>query len=89
MYPEKMSAYERSRTRPHWYMERNRYWRFQHPDRYKAQTMIGNAVRDGRIIKSKTCEICGSSSFIHAHHQDYSKPLEVVWLCAKCHGQIQ
>ena len=23
---------------------------------------------------------------LHGHHEDYSQPLEVVWLCAPCHG---
>lgn len=60
-----------------------RNWRKKRPDAYKAQTALNNAVRDGRIIK-QPCSVCGESK-THAHHHDYSKPLDVEWLCAKHH----
>lgn len=61
-------------------------WRDENPDAYKAQTAVGNAVRDGRI-KKEPCMFCGSSH-VHAHHRDYSKPLDVLWLCPKCHHRL-
>lgn len=54
------------------------------PDKRKAHIAVGNAVRDGFLIK-KPCFSCGSSINVQAHHEDYSKPLDVVWLCVKCH----
>ena len=62
-------------------------WRAAHPDAYKAQNAVNNAVRDGKL-KRDPCAICGTTSRVHAHHQDYSKPLEVKWLCAKCHHRL-
>lgn len=51
----------------------------------KARTAVGNAVRDGKLKKPSSCEKCGSTSRLHGHHEDYDKPLEVMWLCVVCH----
>jgi len=53
---------------------------------YKAHSAVGHALRDGRLEK-KSCAICGDSN-TEAHHEDYSKPLDVVWLCRKHHLQM-
>ena len=50
-----------------------------------AHILTGNAIRDGRLIKG-ICEVCGSS-VVHAHHDDYSRPLSVRWLCDEHHNQ--
>lgn len=49
----------------------------------RAHKVVGNAVKDGRLVK-KPCECCGDEK-AEAHHDDYSKPLDVRWLCRKCH----
>ena len=51
-----------------------------------ASNLVNNAVRDGRLIK-RPCEVCGSVKRIHGHHCDYSKPLEVIWLCSLHHRE--
>jgi hypothetical protein len=51
-----------------------------------VRTIIGNALRDGRIVKVP-CEICGNPKS-QAHHDDYSKPLEVRWLCFTHHREF-
>lgn len=43
------------------------------------------AVDSGKLVKSATCEFCGRAVRTEAAHSDYSKPLEVKWLCVKCH----
>ena len=87
--PELLREQERKRTRKKSGYDRYKQWREKYPERYKAHTIVNNAVRDGRLIKPSKCEICGGDFHIHAHHEDYSMPLLVVWLCARCHGQIQ
>ncbi len=56
------------------------------PDKRKAHVALNNAIRDKKITKPSICECCGSGDKkIHAHHDDYSKPLVVRWLCFRCH----
>lgn len=62
-------------------------WREENPEAYKAQTKVGNAIRDGKL-KRCPCTICGTTKHVHAHHKDYSKPLDVTWLCARCHHRL-
>lgn len=62
-------------------------YREENPDRYVANTAVGNALRDGRL-KRGVCYFCGQADGVHAHHTDYSKPLDVTWLCVKCHRRL-
>jgi hypothetical protein len=55
------------------------------PAKRAARIEVGNAVRDGRLKKAPECEICSISGDLHGHHEDYSKPLEVIWVCTACH----
>ena len=64
-------------------------YRKRFPDRYKAQTALNNAVRDERIVKLSRCSDCGATAKLHAHHEDYSKPLDVQWLCVPCHALMK
>lgn len=61
-----------------------RRWSDLHPERRKANVLVGNAVRDGRLQK-QPCHVCGSAA--EAHHPDYDRPLDVVWLCRPHHKQ--
>jgi hypothetical protein len=51
--------------------------------RRKAREIFNHYVRDKHIEK-QPCEISGNKK-AEAHHDDYNKPLEVRWLCFKCH----
>lgn len=50
-----------------------------------AHILVGNHLRDGKIIK-EPCEVCGELE-VDAHHDDYEKPFEVRWLCKKHHAE--
>lgn len=62
-------------------------WREANPDRNMAHRAVFVAVRAGRLIKPENCSECGRAGRIHGHHEDYSRPLDVVWLCGRCHGK--
>lgn len=59
------------------------------PDQ-KARQKMHTEIKAGRMIKPDRCSKCGkqcSRRQLQAHHTDYSKPLEVTWLCTRCHGE--
>lgn len=62
-----------------------RKWRESNKHKRRAQKMVATALRSGKLRKLP-CERCGVTR-VHAHHDDYSKPLKVRWLCAKHHGE--
>jgi hypothetical protein len=54
---------------------------------YASHVITGNAIRDGKLIQASNCSACNSTEKIEGHHDDYTKPLDVRWLCEKCHKQ--
>ena len=54
-----------------------------------ASHLVNRVKRAGLIVPPAGCERCGGGptqyQSLHGHHADYSKPLEVEWLCARCH----
>lgn len=63
--------------------KKHRY-KVRHPIKYKARNAVAYAIQKGRLF-ALPCESCGAQDDIHAHHDDYSKPLDVRWLCRECH----
>lgn len=90
---EQKCAYDRERNqRPERKAMAGEYSKRANHDKQKARFAVSNAVRDGRLAR-KPCEKCGRTDRVQAHHHDYSKPLDVEWLCFVCHrvhghGQI-
>ena len=54
---------------------------------YAAHIIFSNAIRDKRVKQEFFCSKCGSDNQIQGHHDDYTKPLDVRWLCVKCHSK--
>ncbi len=53
----------------------------------RAQGYIHYLLRSGKLIRPKSCSQCGSECKPDGHHDDYSKPAEVRWLCCSCHAK--
>lgn len=64
--------------------ERAKLWRESTPEQRSARVALNNAVRDGKVER-QPCTRCGETK-ANAHHEDYGKPLDVIWLCRNCHG---
>lgn len=48
-----------------------------------ARAYLRVYIKRGKIVKHP-CSVCGDKNS-QAHHEDYSKPLEVSWYCRKHH----
>lgn len=59
--------------------------RLKFPERHKANDLVNKAIKNGEM-KRGPCVVCGTLKS-EGHHEDYSKPLDVVWLCAVHHAQ--
>ncbi len=60
-------------------------WRAANRVERKAHYKVAYAIKIGSLVRPANCEKCFKASKIQAHHEDYSKPLEVMWLCQSCH----
>lgn len=65
--------------------EIDRRWVARNRDRKNAQLRVQYAIRRG-YIKRQPCKVCGKPN-AHAHHEDYTKPLAIIWLCRKHHNE--
>lgn len=68
---------------------RNRYPRWWDTVKEDARNQLRKAVKRGDVVKPEHCEQCGvrpAAPQLHGHHPDYSRPLDVIWLCPSCHG---
>src|SRR5207248_1624698 len=75
-------------------------WRERHPEqvkakdarvpknKYLAHLKVSGALLTKRLVRPGRCERCDEKCVPHAHHDDYSKPLAVRWLCPPCHMAI-
>lgn len=54
----------------------------------KVREETKKAIRRGILVKSDSCELCGSNENIQVHHKDYTNPLDVAWVCFSCHRKI-
>ena len=62
--------------------------RAEEPQKWKARNAVSNAIRDGKLERGTECYFCKCTGNLQAHHEDYDHPLDVVWLCASCHGKL-
>lgn len=65
--------------------KRSNEWAKRNTEKRRAHNLVAKAVKRGILVK-KPCEVCATEP-AEAHHDDYTKPLEVRWLCEKHHGE--
>lgn len=87
--PDRLSArleYQRTDAFKQSHAEASAKWDAQNRSKKRAHTAVNRAIRNG-ILTRHPCQVCGSSDS-HGHHPDYSRPLDVVWLCPEHHAQL-
>ena len=62
-------------------------WSARNPDKRRAHKILRRAVLSGKVQK-QPCQVCGELE-VEGHHPDYSKPLEVIWLCVYHHCELR
>jgi hypothetical protein len=79
---ERFSTYKR-KAKVREYISR---YKEKYPDKVAARNRLYSAIKRG-VLQKMPCEVCGENKS-EAHHDDYSRPLEVRWLCRYHHGLL-
>lgn len=73
------------RSNPERVLEITQRYREANPEKHRAHAQVHSAIRSGRLVRPDQCLNCRADGPLHAHHPDYSRPLDVEWLCPGCH----
>ena len=76
------------RERNDFYKEIILDWHKKNPEKVKAHKLVQKAVKNKTLLKPESCSVCQRKTKLSGHHEDYTNPLEVVWLCSSCHKDV-
>jgi hypothetical protein len=66
-------------------------WSRDHAEAARIISRAGNAVqramKRGTLVRPDACEECGRACKPQGAHSDYTRPLDVRWLCRSCHSR--
>lgn len=66
--------------------------KYKYLEKIRARQILKIAIKKGKIKKPFVCSNCKKKikkKLLHGHHKNYSKPLQVKWVCPECHGKIE
>lgn len=63
-------------------------WQEQNRFKRNVHCKVFRAVDAGKLHRPGACSQCGKNCKPEAHHEDYSRPLDVTWLCRQCHREM-
>lgn len=61
--------------------------RQKHPFKAAARSYLYAAIKESILVRPMQCSKCLKECKAEAHHEDYMKPLDVIWLCRACHAK--
>jgi len=85
---ENIRQKEWRKKNPKLYRSYIKKWQQKNKLKHCCHQRVHRAIEDGVLIRSITCEKCNKKSRTEGHHEDYHKPLDVIWLCRKCHASL-
>ena len=65
-----------------------RKYRASFPEKEFAHKQVAKALRKGLLVRPDKCTVCNLKRRVESHHEDYAKPLEILWVCKACHVSI-
>jgi hypothetical protein len=69
--------------------EQEKKYRANNKEKFRAKAIVRYYLLNGTIKKPAKCSMCNISHCrLHAHHPNYLLPLNVIWVCPKCHKEI-
>jgi hypothetical protein len=63
-------------------------WREHNREKIRCHQSVERALRKEVLVRPSRCSKCAAIGKVHGHHTDYSKPLDVQWLCPRCHSLL-
>jgi len=60
-------------------------WKKRNPEKFEAHKILQRSVRK-KLIEKTECFVCGDEK-VEAHHADYDRPLDVIWMCRLHHRE--
>jgi hypothetical protein len=85
---EKLARLRKNEKYKKYDKEYNAKWMRANPEKAIARRRVESALKSGVLVKPENCEFCKRDARLHGHHEDYTKVLEVVWLCPSCHLKL-
>jgi len=83
---EKNPNWKNGRSKDNYYYKKRQKAKF--PEKIKAREIVQKLLKSGKLVKPDECGDCKRrTSRLHAHHEDYSQPEKVEWLCIGCHRE--
>lgn len=88
-YPERRAKTNReSRKRTGFRKIYRVRWKLANPEKRAAYRSVHRAIKNGTLLRPSECSNCHKLCKPEAHHPDYAKRFDVVWLCRICHLAI-
>lgn len=87
---KKREYYRKNKDRWVGYRKRRKIVKYRSTKAIRARKILNQAIIEGRVTKPKCCSEClrpCPKILLHAHHDNYDRPYDVIWLCSSCHGK--